>query len=336
LIGALVTPFLFWEASPEVVLFVAALDVLAASHLCAPPLVLLLGPSRRELEKIVWECGLAVLPGRFVHLLEPPGLDSATAPVFGFDSIRTYGEGAWRSIVHELSDWVPIVVVETRVTTRLLVEEVRHMLSPTRWPRALFVVGPQGEHPAIDMALGGAGLLPPIMTATSDRVAPLLKRLSRNCKGAGARRRRAATEFINLQFGFRISIPAGWEWQPLHPKFVATGGQIEMRNEHNAMINVACGPPDERTPVANSDRLMAAERFVATQVPGAGAAPLHTDTQPFAGEWNTVRVEARLFGGFHGIVSAIHNGTEFVIHYRGDAESRAEVEEVLSTFSFAA
>jgi hypothetical protein len=145
-------------------------------------------------------------------------------------------------------------------------------------------------------------------------------------------RRRANTMYRDEDFGFEVTIPPGWRKQTLVGVFAATGGRLSLRSRDGATANFSCGPPDSGSPTDKIKRADLARTFLAHDVPGAASVPLRDVATSLSGEENVARAEVRTRDGFHGIVSVIHKGIEYVIQYHGTERTRSEVEDLIASF----
>lgn len=144
-------------------------------------------------------------------------------------------------------------------------------------------------------------------------------------------RRRANTIYKDDEFGFEVAVPRGWREQPLVGAFAGTGGRLALRSRDGATANFSCGPPDPGTPTDNVQRANEARTFFA-RVPGTVSVPFRDVATAVSGEENVARAEVRTQDGFHGIVSVIHKGIEYVIQYHATKRARSEVADLIASF----
>ena len=104
-----------------------------------PPAVVFLGKStpdaKRLFAKVRWE-----VPGRSLSLLQSGALDVIHGPSF----TRTT-DSAWRSTVRELMTLVPLIVVDARVTSRAVRQEVEWIVDSALWRNVVFIIGDDGR-----------------------------------------------------------------------------------------------------------------------------------------------------------------------------------------------
>ena len=125
-----------------------------------PPAILHLGTSGPESVDLRHWLARAVSPYRVVVLFDDSVSGSGfraeiQRPVLKRDNYRTlYGD--WRALVHSFMDMVPFIVVDCRIASPAVVDEVRWLLGRTDLLRkALFIVGPSGQAPAWEAAANG-------------------------------------------------------------------------------------------------------------------------------------------------------------------------------------
>ncbi len=137
-----VSLFLFWL---HIVLYQAL-----------PPSILLLGASGAGTLALRHALERGLYPYRVVVLLEPTAAISATDSLFTrnlfeWDNVRT-SDGAWRASVFSLLETVPAIVVDTRLSTQGVVEEIQRMFNYQLDDKALFVTDDEGIAPALSAA----------------------------------------------------------------------------------------------------------------------------------------------------------------------------------------
>ncbi len=112
-----------------------------------PPAVIVLASSRLETGALLNLVVGGIWPHRVVALLDRGRTGSG---IMEIDNLRTRDADKWLEVVHGLTDFVPVVVVDARRDTKPVVEEVAWMLSPERRHRAVFVVGKDRECAALE------------------------------------------------------------------------------------------------------------------------------------------------------------------------------------------
>lgn len=142
-----------------------------------PPTVLLLGTSRQPMFPFRNRLDRALHPYRVIVLLEPTSTVPNNASLFArnlfeWDNLRISGE-AWQSSVFSLIGAVPAVIVDARVATDGVVEEIQRVAERGFLGKAIFVTDEEGSAPA----LSAAGVDAEEGTLVSDaEVAFILKR----------------------------------------------------------------------------------------------------------------------------------------------------------------
>lgn len=117
-----------------------------------PPCVLVLGASNRQTGRALASVSRASIPFRVVALLD----HRRTGYVVGAfspltDNLRTESDHHWRSTVDALADYVPLIVLDARTDTPIVVFEVKQIMErPWRRDRTIFVIGPDGQAPALE------------------------------------------------------------------------------------------------------------------------------------------------------------------------------------------
>ncbi len=118
-----------------------------------PPCVLVLGASSRQTGRILASVSSASYPFRVVALLDHrrTGYFLGTFSLWT-DNLRTDSDSHWRNTVDKLSDHVPLIVLDARTDTPIVVSEVKLILEkPERRNRTIFVVGPDRQAPALEL-----------------------------------------------------------------------------------------------------------------------------------------------------------------------------------------
>ena len=134
------------------------------------------------------------------------------------------------------------------------------------------------------------------------------------------------------EFGFDLQVPERWRRTRLVPAFRATGGRLALASPDGALFNVSCGPLDLGTSPDKVVRAEQARDFLVRAVPGALPPGLRDVLSPVSGLTNTARAEVATPGGFHGLISLLHEGMEFTIQYKGNERTRADIEMLITYF----
>lgn len=141
-----------------------------------PPCALVLGASSPPTGRALRAVSSVLFPFRVVALLDHrrTGYIVGTLPVFT-DNLRTESDHHWRTTVDNLADRVPLIVLDARTDTEIVVSEIKQLLDkPERLSRTVFVVGPNGDAPALlahDLSHNSAG----IKTVTEESIGAVLK-----------------------------------------------------------------------------------------------------------------------------------------------------------------
>jgi hypothetical protein len=121
-----------------------------------PPSVLLLGTSRHETFTLRHGLERSLYPYRVIVLIEPAAAVGATDSLFNrnlfeWDNLRT-SDGSWRTSVFSLIGSTPVIVIDARVPTKGVVEEIRRVYSQQLIDKLLFVADEDGSAPALAAA----------------------------------------------------------------------------------------------------------------------------------------------------------------------------------------
>jgi hypothetical protein len=136
-----------------------------------PPCVLVLGASSRQTGRALALVSSASFPFRVVALLD----HRRTGYVVGTfspltDNLRTESDHHWRSTVDGLADHVPLIVLDARTDTPIVVSEVKQIMErPGRRDRTIFVIGFDGQAPALEVH-GVSPRAPDVRTLQEDEL----------------------------------------------------------------------------------------------------------------------------------------------------------------------
>jgi hypothetical protein len=124
------------------------LTVFASTFLwnAQPPVVLLLTSSSERTIDLLLSINNGIAPLRAVALLK---IKLCQQLIIG-DNLRTVDEKLWKSIVHQLIEISPIVVIDARAKSGPVAEETFLMLAPERVGKAIFLLEPDGRCPSLD------------------------------------------------------------------------------------------------------------------------------------------------------------------------------------------
>ncbi len=157
LMGIVVLSLLFWlspfatDPSPYRFHMSASLVISVLLLWLQPPFALALGESNRFTGHVLKTVSLKVFPFRVVALLDPKGtgyyLGSFSALT---DNLRTASDRDWEMVVEQLADVVQLIILDARTDSSLVRQEVGRLKDrPDLLSRTLFIVGPNGEAPAL-------------------------------------------------------------------------------------------------------------------------------------------------------------------------------------------
>jgi hypothetical protein len=169
-------------------------------HFACPATVLLLGTSRREAVRLHYRIERGVHPYRVVAALtlsaaEPERHSWFRLSTFQLDNLRSAGSARWQALLFPLICEVPLIVVDVRVPSAGILEEVARLTQTERLMKTIFVTkdgeaaelsrlgvhAPQRclgvvRESEVVRELRGAGL---VKTSSPDEV-PLIAQLSYN------------------------------------------------------------------------------------------------------------------------------------------------------------
>lgn len=126
--------------------FVMACGVLMIFLL--PPTAIVLASSSPASGKLLENTARQLFPFRVLSLLDGKRL-GPTIFAGKTDNLRTIMGRSWRAAVHRLIEITPLVIVDARLATPPVCEEVRHMLDARRVVKAIFIVNDDGSAPAL-------------------------------------------------------------------------------------------------------------------------------------------------------------------------------------------
>ena len=143
---------------------------------CLPPTVVFLAASQPEQRILAVELVSAISPCRVIFLLsEGVGIGVYNHDDFSRNNLRMGKDEDWRKIVHLLIDMSPIIVVDTRVATPPVSEEVIRIISTNSFGKTLCVVGSHGESPALDQAMQSASSTDSLTRIPAEQVVSVVR-----------------------------------------------------------------------------------------------------------------------------------------------------------------
>jgi len=154
-IGALIgfTVFFLWQYGrsffPQYGLhFLVVLCVGNILRIFTPPVAVVLTAARSD--SLVETTGQTLFPHRILAMLNEKKFLGAMFFSNQTDNWYALPKADWKEIVRRLVDIVPVVVVDTRIPGDSLKHETGLMLDPKRVSKAIFIVGENGEKPALE------------------------------------------------------------------------------------------------------------------------------------------------------------------------------------------
>jgi hypothetical protein len=160
--------------------FVLAGVIAFVGYSCLPPTILFLAPSRSQQRKLALEMIRALRPHRAVFLLS----DDLSVGIydqadFSRDNLRTPKDVDWRDVVHPLIDIIAMVVIDTRVDSPPVSEEIARLISTNSLAKTVFVVGNRGESPALQRAIKDCPANEPARTVSENELVVFTKKALR-------------------------------------------------------------------------------------------------------------------------------------------------------------
>jgi hypothetical protein len=133
-------------------------QLFAISRDVLPPSVLLLATSRREAVNLHTRLERGIWPYRIVLLLDPGSVARSrhsTLHWMGFteSNLRQPASKGWQVAVRQISETVPFIVLDARVASPAIIEEIEHIFVSTNHHTKTVVVGnDDGAAPAVEAA----------------------------------------------------------------------------------------------------------------------------------------------------------------------------------------
>lgn len=181
LLDALLEPLLSDWIPPLPRPLLLGMGLLALDAACLPPTVLYLATSSGVASLLYSEVMLAVAPLKTVQLLDP------SKAGFGADStIHRTGYRVrrdWQAAVRKLCAITPLIIVDARVPSDGLSEEISHLVDSGLHHRSLFISNDDGDLPALRFVR-----LPPaivLVTARPQELVSTLRGLAWRCLWLG-------------------------------------------------------------------------------------------------------------------------------------------------------
>jgi hypothetical protein len=157
---------------------------------CLPPAVLFLAASQPAQRYLAVELVRAFNPFRVVYLLS----DDISVGIydhedFSRNNLRTPDDVDWRSVVHPLMDMAPTVVIDTRIPSPAVVEEIQRMVQNGSICKCIFVTKDSGGSPALDQAISDISVRVALNTIAANQLLPYAKGFVRAWVLGGASKR---------------------------------------------------------------------------------------------------------------------------------------------------
>ena len=98
---------------------------------------------------------------------------------FSHNNLRTPDNVDWRTVVHPLMDMAPTIVIDTRIPSLAVVEEIKRMVQNSGLSKCIFVTRDCGDSPALDAAVSEQAVRVALNTVSADELVPYMKNLNR-------------------------------------------------------------------------------------------------------------------------------------------------------------
>src|SRR4051794_10154313 len=137
-----------------------------------PPAALFLSSSSWSAADLLVEVNVALSPMRCIAFLDPKKMHFLQRNAIA-DNIRARDPKLWKSIVHQLVEMVPIIILDTRGDSRAVMQEAFIVLTPRYARKTIFILDDDGGAPALQVH----GIDPKdhaLACVTVDELAPLL------------------------------------------------------------------------------------------------------------------------------------------------------------------
>ncbi|MCP4372325.1 MAG: tetratricopeptide repeat protein [Deltaproteobacteria bacterium] len=117
-----------------------------------PPAVIFLSNSIYKSGFLLKDIKRGIYPYRIVYLLDPQLTQSYKKSSFDLDNFRTIFDKYWQEIVYSLTEIVPFIVLDTRIPSKGVIEEIEYIFRTGKQSKTIFIVGENGEEPALKRA----------------------------------------------------------------------------------------------------------------------------------------------------------------------------------------
>lgn len=144
-------------------LFLTGLSLVALNGACLPPTFLYLAASRAKAFSLTSDLQLAIAPLKIVNLI-----DTIQAGVIPGDQIHQSDyrvSGNWQKAVKTLSRITPIIIVDGRITTQPLIQEITYIINSGLYKRTFFIGDETGKVPALSCLNLPRDIFPQIVTS---------------------------------------------------------------------------------------------------------------------------------------------------------------------------
>ncbi len=147
---------------------------------CLPPTVLFLASSKPAQRNLAVELVRSFRPYRVVYLLS----DDISVGVydhedFSHNNLRMPDDVDWRSVVHPLMDMAAAIVIDTRIPSPAVVEEIQRVVQNNGFSKCVFVAMDSGDSPALDEAVSEQSARAELNTVPASQLVPYVKILVR-------------------------------------------------------------------------------------------------------------------------------------------------------------
>jgi hypothetical protein len=178
--GLLLAAFHPSWAPPFPPMLMTGLSLLVLNGACLPPAVLYLGVSRRDGWMLAGPLQRAVVPLKFIHLLDSSlEIDPFSRTEARMTGFRVWPKVDWRPVVRELAGIAPVLIVDGRTESPSLTHEIDQIIKSGFQRRVFFLGDARGNCRALSKIGAHVGTM--IHVTTPDRLIRSLRGIGWLC-----------------------------------------------------------------------------------------------------------------------------------------------------------
>jgi len=146
------------------------------SFVYLPPSILLLGVSDQTNAGLYYEVMCAALPLKLVHMLNDFNFGAIHGGPLNYFRYRALPIADWKAVISDLMLMAPIIVMDIRIVTKPVLDEVNMILSLGLCDKTIFVINQNGSSQVLDLIRNTTDQsVLPINTIRSDQVISSLR-----------------------------------------------------------------------------------------------------------------------------------------------------------------